>query len=281
MGHLDRIRAVNARDMTRFRPFLVGRERYGWVRHDLAALLGRFPRTFFVRDASVTLSPRLRTPTERTAAVEEALLRLHGEGRVPGWRGERYPVLRRWGERPAMAIERAAAPMLGVKVFGVHLNGYVKGARSLRIWVGRRSLSRPTSPGKLDHLAAGGQPVGLSLRENLAKECAEEAGMPASLARKARPVGALTYVLEADGGLRDDTLFVYDLEVPRSFRPRNVDGEIDSFHLWPARKVVETVRDTEEFKFNVAPVLIDFFVRHGLLTPDEPDYVEIVRTLRS
>lgn len=45
---------------------------------------------------------------------------------------------------------------------GVHLNGFVclpGGSREL--WVARRSASKPTWPGKLDHIAAGGQPHGL------------------------------------------------------------------------------------------------------------------------
>ena len=35
-------------------------------------------------------------------------------------------------------------------------------------------------------------------------------------------------------------------------------------------RVFETVRDTTEFKYNCNLVLIDFFVRHGLLSADDP-----------
>ena len=34
------------------------------------------------------------------------------------------------------------------------------------------------------------------------------------------------------------------------------------------------------FKFNCNLVLIDFFVRHGLIGPEDPDYVAICRGLR-
>lgn len=41
------------------------------------------------------------------------------------------------------------------------------------------------------------------------------------------------------------------------------------------------MRDTDDFKFNVNLVIIDFLIRHGLLRPDdEPDYVAIVHGLR-
>ncbi len=45
--------------------------------------------------------------------------------------------------------------------------------------------------------------------------------------------------------------------------PHPVDGEVTGFELWPMRRVVETVRDTDEFKFNVNLVLIDLFRRLG------------------
>jgi len=45
--------------------------------------------------------------------------------------------------------------------------------------------------------------------------------------------------------------------------------------------VVEILRETDDFKFNVNLVLIDFLARHGLIEPDrEPDYAAVVRGLR-
>jgi hypothetical protein len=38
--------------------------------------------------------------------------------------------------------------------------------------------------------------------------------------------------------------------------------------------------ETDDFKFNVALVNIDFLVRRGYLSPDEPGYVDIVEGLR-
>jgi len=69
--------------------------------------------------------------------------------------------------------------------------------------------------------------------------------------------------------------------VPVGFDPRNTDGEIESFRQMELGEVAERVRDTQDFKFNVNLVLIDFLVRHGRLCPDsEPAYVELVRGLR-
>jgi hypothetical protein len=41
----------------------------------------------------------------------------------------------------------------------------------------------------LDHIAAGGQPHGIGIMENVIKECGEEANIDPSVASKAIPVG--------------------------------------------------------------------------------------------
>jgi hypothetical protein len=177
-------------------------------------------------------------------------------------------------------MERAAVPAFGVRAYGIHVNGFVGQGPEMRLWVGRRSHRKPTFPGQLDHLVAGGQPAGLGLEENLLKECAEEALLPADLARRARPVGITSYLTVTEEGLRDDVLFNYDLELPADFVPVNADGEIEEFFLWPIERVIEELAATDRFKFNVAFVVIDFLIRHGFVGPEDPDYLELVRAQR-
>jgi len=57
-------------------------------------------------------------------------------------------------------------------------------------------------------------------------------------------------------------------------------GEIESFALWPIERVARTVAETREFKDNCNLVIIDFLIRHGLIQPDDPDYVALVSGLR-
>jgi isopentenyldiphosphate isomerase len=252
----------------------------GRVKQAFAQRLADFPETFAVSERAVTLASGLDGFERRTEAVAQALHHLKESGEIRGWRDEPYPVLARWGKPPLLVVERAATPLLGVRAYGVHLNGYVRSAAGLKLWVGRRSKTKQTAPGKLDHLVAGGQPYGISVWDNLKKEAAEEAALPARLAEEAVAVSAISYRTERSEGLRDDVLFVYDLDLPADFEPRNTDHEIDEFFLWSIDRVAETVRDTDEFKFNVALVNIDFLIRHGRLTPDDPDYVDILHGLR-
>jgi 8-oxo-dGTP pyrophosphatase MutT (NUDIX family) len=162
-------------------------------------------------------------------------------------------------------IDRGALPAFGIEAHGVHLNGLVRRTDGLHLWVARRGADRPLDPGKLDHLVAGGIGAGMDALTTLEKEAGEEAGLAPEMARQAVPVSSLAYAMERDEGLRRDRLFCFDLELPESFVPRPVDGEAAGFELWPIGQVLERVRTTDDFKFNVNLALIDLFLRHGLL----------------
>lgn len=281
MGFIDRLQASTTFDLALFRPWRVGPDILGWVRLDVARALLAAPGAFRADGDSLLLDPMLGDATTRAQAVASDVDRLIALGFVAGRRDEPYPVLRRWGDPPLFEIDRGAAVALGIKAFGCHVNGLVRTEDGVELWVGYRAADRAIAPGKLDHIVAGGQPSGLSLEQNLIKESAEEAGIPAALARTARPVGAVSYTMAFECGLRRDVCFVYDLDLGADFVPRNADGEVARFERWPLGRVLARVRDTDDFKFNVALVVIDLLVRRGLLGPDQPDYVEIVQRLRS
>ena len=128
---------------------------------------------------------------------------------------------------------------------------------------------------------AGGQPHGLSLEANLIKEAWEEASLEASLAAKARPVGQIAYRCLLNDHVRDDVLFCYDLELPEEVTPRPQDDEVESFELWPLAEVLAQVRDSDDFKFNVNLVLMDFFLRHGALDKSDPEVAALAERLYS
>ncbi|MDP6351476.1 MAG: DUF4743 domain-containing protein [Alphaproteobacteria bacterium] len=278
MSFLDHIAACNACDLGNFVPFLAGDERVGRVRKDLVHHLADFPDEFVVAADRLALAPGLETPRARGRAVDRAARALSARGLTEPWRGEPYSVGTRFGET-LFEIERAVVPFFGIRAYGIHMNGFVRDGDRLSVWIPRRPASQPTYPGKLDNTVAGGQPAGLGLVENLVKEAQEEAGLAPTITRRARPVGAISYRLEAPLGLRDDVIFVYDLELDPEIVPHNRDGELEDFQLWPADKVMDVVERTDAFKFNCNLVLIDFFVRHGLIGGEHRDYVDIVAGL--
>jgi len=278
MALLDRIRACDPPELEKYVPFRVDADDVGLIAPAFAARLEEFADVFGVSADAVVLSPALRGFEARTAAVAQVLAELVRRGHIPGWRDEAYRVGRSFAEPPLFLMERAAVPLFGVRAYGVHVNGIVAGAKA-KMWIGRRSLTKSTAPGKLDQLVAGGQPAGVGVRENLVKEAAEEADIGRELAARAVPVGTVSYLTARPEGLRDDVLFNYDLMVPRDFQPVNRDGEIASFHLWSIDEVVAVVEQSDAFKFNCALVVIDFLIRHGHIEAGHPDYEPIVRGL--
>ena len=282
MSYLDHIKACNTYDLTHFRPFLIDGARVGWVRTEFMGRLSAFTDVFRVAEDVVSLAPALAEPAARTEAVAEVLGRLVTAGALQPLRGEDYPVGFGWGGPELMRLDRAAVPCFGIRAHGLHVNGVVRAADGLKMWIGRRAADKPVAPGKLDNMVAGGQPVGLSLAANLLKEADEEAGIPAALAARAVPVGAISYCMEGGDGLKRDVQFCYDLDLPPDFRPVNRDGEMSGFALMPIAEVAARVRDTDDFKFNVNLVIIDFLLRHGLLGPDDqPDYLALVSGLHA
>ena len=278
MSFLDRIKACNTYRAERFRPLRHGATRIGWLRHDNAELLRRFPAVFAVADDAVTLTPGggFAALIEAVDGVIETLV---AEGRIDKWRHEDFAVAPRWGEAPLFKLDRGAVSFFGVRAYGVHLNGYRQDGGALRLWIGRRAPDKKVAPDRLDNLVAGGVGYEYGLFATLAKEAQEEAAMPAELIARAVPVGALSYRMEMGNGVRDDVLFLYDIALSADFVPRNTDGEIAAFALMDAHDVMERVRRSDDFKFNVNLVLIDFALRHGLVTPDDPEYLDLVTGL--
>ena len=281
MSFLDHVRHANNWNRAEFVPLAVAGQIVGRIRRDRIARLRAFPDTVTVAPDHLSLAPGLDDFESRSAALEELLGILRDAGEFPAWRGEYYPVMPEWGDPPLLQVERATCPWLGVRSWGVHVNGYVRKSGGIHMWIARRARDKPTYPGMLDNMVAGGQPIGAGLMENVVKECAEEADIPANLAGRARAVGAIAYCHQFEDGLKPDQQFCYDLELPADFEPRNTDGEVEGFELWPIRRVADVVRDTFAFKFNCNLVIIDFLVRHGLIDADsEPDYVALCLGLK-
>ena len=280
MPYMDRIARCNQRDLTGARPFIVAGSPVGWVKPTVADFIAKFPGVFEITDKAVVLNPALADAKTRTEAVEPVARALLEEGFLNRWVGEPFKVATSWAAETLMTIERSAAPVFGIVSYGIHLNGYIRDEKGeIQMWIGRRAADRIVAPSQLDQLMAGGQPANLTLEENVIKECAEEAALPRELAIMAKPVGAISYCFDHNHGMRRDVLFNYDLELPRDFIPHSADGEMEEFYLRSLDRVAEVVRDTDRFKFNCSIVIIDFLIRHSYITPDHPEYQEILLSL--
>jgi hypothetical protein len=278
MSFRHHIVSCNNYDPARVVPLFAGRDRVGLLRHDNAAALRRFPDVFAVADDRVNLVARgdVAAVSRAVDAVVDALV---AEKRVPKWRNETFDVAPRWGAPAVFRLDRGAVPFFGTRAYGVHLNGYLWESGSLHLWVGRRAPDKRVAPDKLDNIVAGGIGNGHGLQETLLKEGVEEASIPRNLTSDALPAGVVSYRMESELGVRDDVLFVFDLEMPADFVPKNQDGEIAHFELMPASAVLDRVRTSDDFKFNVNLVILDFALRHGILRPDDQEYLDVATGL--
>ena len=241
-----------------YRPLNLNAATVGWVRPAIAQRLlelgTRAEAQAIVVENGSTLA--------RAAAV------LADEG-LSDTRAEPFDI-RESPDGPVLGeVDRGAIPTFGLMAWGVHVNGLVQRAGERHVWVARRARNKRLDPSKLDHVVAGGVPAGLTLEDTLIKEAGEEAGIPPELAARARRVATLSYMMDRPEGLRRDLIACYDLELPESFEPRAVDGEVEAFELWPLEAALERVARTTDFKFNVNLVLTDLFLRLGLVPDDQ------------
>ncbi|MGB8274014.1 MAG: DUF4743 domain-containing protein [Alphaproteobacteria bacterium] len=284
MSFLDRIRELNAHDLSKFIPFFAGEAQIGWIARARVPDLSPYSDVLAVQGDRIALDARLAEAPARTRAMAGVARALRARGVISRWRDEPYAVVpiadKTLASPPLFAIERAAVPFFGIRAFGVHMNGYVRSPRGLALWIARRSPKSDVHPGKRDNMVAGGQPAFLSVFDNLAKEAAEEANIGADLMGRARSEGYISYCVNTLEGLSTATMFVFDLELPKEFVPENTDGEIAGFDLIPVREVMDLVAGSHEFKPNSNLVILDFAIRHGVIAPDDPEFEPLHSGLR-
>ena len=275
------ITAGNQHNLAAFKFFDVDRVTIGHVRPALAAEMTKYPEIFVVSERNLTFTGTLIGFEKRSAAMARVLADLVKSGLLPPERGEFYPVAAAFSEEPFFQLDRGAISAFGIRASGVHVNGFTRNDKgAIEMWIARRAKDRVAYPNMLDNMVAGGQPYGLGLKENMVKECGEEAGIPPEIAQRVQPVGMILYDHQSDDGAKPDRQYCFDLELPADFEPVAADGEVDEFTLWPIEQVAAKVRDTFAFKFNCNLVIIDFLIRHGILDPDsEPDYTDLCRGL--
>lgn len=277
-----------------------------WTADFVVSTTGKLPRVVQLLDTSNGSD----TAAACNASLAEVIDLAQAQGLFPKTlgrkaKGEDFRVmgaLDYQGKGALVQMRRSAAPLFGIANRGSHMTMYTRSKETgeIRIWVPRRSRHLATYPGMLDNTVAGGVKAEESPLECIIHESDEEASLPEDFVSKhVKAVGAVTYVTQTgSGGGQDkqaevggydrglcvsDVIYAYDLEVPaelaESVVPKPQDDEVEQFYLWD----VETVKEemlTGEFKPNCAVVILDFFIRHGIITEDnEADYTEIATRL--
>jgi 8-oxo-dGTP pyrophosphatase MutT (NUDIX family) len=236
------------------------------VDHDL--------RTIQVLDSSDGKDPGGASIDAFQAVIDKAIddnifAQIHGR------HSEMYKVI---GANQFTYLERFTAPLFGIAGRGAHLTAYVHTSEGMKIWIARRSPHLFTYPNMLDTSVAGGVKADDTPFDCIVAEANEEASLPTAFVKgNAKAVGAVTYVAESkkSGCIQPTVLYVYDLELPDYMAPVPKDEEVFAFYLWSVEEVTEAMM-RREFKPNCCLVMIDFFIRHGIISQEnEADYLEL------
>lgn len=316
---LDAVRRCNTYSLGDYVPVVVNNIHVGYASHEMVAHLspflgGRMCRYTYLElpnaadgapdealratpTLAIELAPMTQTLSERNEVVAELVKELVADGVIAAksLRNELQEVrpmdtgfVGPNGPPPLVLIERAAMIHFGVPSYGIHVNGYVRDPnnptdpRPHAVWVGVRSRSKATYPGLFDQMVAGGQPSSISLLENVMKECEEEASLPPDVVRSVRATGLVSYRYATRKGLSTKRLVTFDVEMPDGLTPICADGEVEEFRLIPIDEVLDSIRNRLPlWKPNAALVVIDFAMRHGLISPDEPGFVTLAQMLRA
>ncbi|KAK3114061.1 hypothetical protein LTR53_007992 [Teratosphaeriaceae sp. CCFEE 6253] len=204
-------------------------------------------------------------------------------GLLCGRHSEPFPIISAtYGE--IVHVERFAAALFGITQRGAHLVAYTLDPDvGMRLWIPRRSATIYTYPGMLDTTVAGGIKSGASPFQTIIEEADEEASLPGDVIRRlARSRGAISHVSLTGKGFPGeqglvvpDYIYVYDIELPGDVVPKPHDDEVGEFYCLTVAEVQARLLN-EEFKPDSAAVLMEFLMRHSVITPEnEGDYVEI------
>lgn len=259
----------------------------------LAETVKKMPWTedFIVNHESRAVTLRPNDNGDASTACTNALTKLIQQSiddntfKVIGGRhSEPYPIM---GANFPIRLERYASTIFGIISRGAHMTCYTISAGEMKIWVPRRSPNLFTYPNCLDTTVAGGVAAGEGPFECVVREAEEEASLSMDFVRKnAKAVGCTSYIGLNDvrgggetGLIGPDIMYLYDLELPEDVICKQNDEEVKYFSLMTVDEVKQGLA-AGEFKKNSALVMIEFFVRHGVITAEnEQHYPEIVARL--
>jgi isopentenyldiphosphate isomerase len=220
----------------------------GWVPAARAdQLVARLPLCTR-RQQRLTWETAHQSSLQRSQDLQFFITEQAQRGLLGGWRNEFFsfwlnsciapnPEISPW-----LCIERAGFRHLGLMSHAVHINGFCPDGH---MWAGRRASNKATDPGKLDNLTAGGIPAGESAEMTVRRELQEEAGWNQNTVGLLHGVSALRTQRTEPEGWHDETLWVYNLDLPHDFSPVNKDGEVESFHRWSPHDVIARIQAGE------------------------------------
>ena len=163
-----------------------------------------------------------------------------------------------FGIKNIFEVDRKLLSILGLPQYGIHGNAWSLEKNRIIFHFAKRSSNLDDFPGFYDNLCAGGQPLGISILDNLKKEAFEEAGIRQILKKNLTKGRTVNYFHEHQDKIHSGIIFNYHLKIANS-NFCNMDGEVESFISKDAFEIYELL-ESNTLKPNCIIPIADFFL---------------------
>lgn len=180
-------------------------------------------------------------------------------------------------------LDRSGLDPFSIVSLSAHKIGYIKSGDETRYWVPKRSASKETVPNRLDSTVAGVIRSGETPLDCMVRKIALEASISKEYIKDhIRSCGTVSYQMAITSkglpGCQHIISHLYEME----FSPHLVpvpDDEVEKFTLMTLDEVKMALMEGE-FVANRALVWLAYFIRHGIMTPEnEPNFLQICERL--
>ena len=182
-------------------------------------------------------------------------------------------------EKKIFIIKRNFLSLFGFPSYGVHCNIWKKKKDKLVIYFAKRSKKLSSFPGFVDNSVAGGQPINLSILENLKKEAHEEAGINSRYLKKIQRGNVVSYFHNNNNNFVSAVIFNYHLNKADELELKNIDGEVESFFSLTLENVYKLL-ENNQLKPNCIIPILDFILLNDYHFLSKGTIVEIRKILR-
>ena len=176
-------------------------------------------------------------------------------------------------------IKRNFLSVFGFPSYGVHCNIWSKHKDKFIIYFAKRATKLSNFPGFADNTVAGGQPINLSIFDNLKKEAYEEAGITYKYLKKIKRGNTVSYFHNNNNKFISAVIFNYHLNKVDDLKLKNIDGEVDNFFSLTLENIYKLL-ERNQLKPNCIIPILDFILLNDCHFLSKGTIVEIKKILR-